>query len=278
MRWVLPRRNGLPRVVFFFVMVFFGMLIWNSIGRLRSPRPPLIGPPGKGFRLVPHTFPTRKRPVATVLPSTRYQVLPTEKIHNSPALTFSEDGEKFLLRGKPFRILSGELHYFRVVPQYWEDRLRRLKAAGLNTVSTYVAWNLHEPHPGEFDFERNTRTDLVQFIKTAHKVGLYVIFRPGPYICAEWEFGGLPGWLLRSNGNEIRTNGPWFMKAVKQYFAQIFEMVKTLQSGYGGPIIAVQLENEYGTFGNSRPYLEALRQAAEDGKICSSCGSHFSFS
>eukprot|EP00117_Sycon_ciliatum_P015468 scpid38551/ scgid2055/ Beta-galactosidase-1-like protein 2 len=189
------------------------------------------------------------------------------RVSSEPALTFSDDGEQFLLAGKPFRILSGELHYFRVVPEYWRDRLERLKAGGLNTVSTYVAWNLHEPHPERFDFTRDTRTDLVRFIRTAHELGLYVMLRPGPYICAEWEFGGLPGWLLRTNAGQLRTNGAWYMRAVKRYLAALYKQVYALQHSYGGPIIAVQLENEYGTFGNSRSYLEALKDAAVQGGI-----------
>ena len=202
-------------------------------------------------------------PAATVGPQPT--VRPARK-HEGPALTFSADGEQFLLRGKPLRILSGELHYFRVVPQYWEDRLRRLKAGGLNTVSTYVAWNMHEPHPGKFDFTPGTRANLAEFVRIAHRLGLYVIIRPGPYICAEWEFGGLPGWLLRSNGNQIRTSGKWFLESVDRYLAAVFKQTRYLQHGYGGPIIAVQIENEYGTFGDSRSYLEALKRAAENGE------------
>ena len=107
---------------------------------------------------------------------------------------FRIEGDGFLLDGRPFRILSGALHYFRIPPAYWEDRLRKLLAMGLNTVETYVAWNVHEPRPGEFDFDG--MADLVRFVETAQALGLYVIVRPGPFICAEWEFGGLPAWLL----------------------------------------------------------------------------------
>eukprot|EP00117_Sycon_ciliatum_P035524 scpid37376/ scgid1836/ Beta-galactosidase-1-like protein 2 len=210
-------------------------------------------------------------------------------VKGNSALTFSDSGSTFLLRGKPLRILSGEMHYFRVVPQYWQDRLLRLRAAGLNTVSTYVPWNLHEPRMGVFDFTENSLTDLAGFVRAAQKVGLFVILRPGPYICAEWEFGGLPAWLLRSHGEEIRTSGVHYLAAVRRYLRKVYAETSRLQMAHGGPIIAVQLENEYGTYGvgeafrrsaggvhqedksvtkgNDRVYLEALRTAAIDGGI-----------
>lgn len=102
--------------------------------------------------------------------------------------------EEFYLNGEPIKIISGAIHYFRVVPEYWRDRLEKLRLMGCNTVETYVAWNMHEPTEGIFNFEGGL--DLRKFIQTAHEVGLYVILRPAPYICAEWEFGGLPYWLL----------------------------------------------------------------------------------
>ena len=105
------------------------------------------------------------------------------------------DHKQFLLDGKPFRIISGALHYFRILPEYWEDRLTKLKACGFNTVETYTCWNLHERREGQFDF--SGMLDIERFIETAEKLDLNVIVRPGPYICAEWDFGGLPSWLLK---------------------------------------------------------------------------------
>src|SRR4051812_39932771 len=109
--------------------------------------------------------------------------------------TFMIEGKQFLLNGKPFRILSGAMHYFRIVPEYWLDRLVKLKACGFNTVEIYIPWNLHEPKEGEFNFDGIA--DVVRFVETADELGLFVIVRPSPYICAEWEFGGLPAWLLK---------------------------------------------------------------------------------
>ncbi len=116
--------------------------------------------------------------------------------------TFNYQGEQFLLDGQPIRIISGAIHYFRVVPEYWRDRLLKLKACGFNTVETYVAWNLHEPREGEFRFDG--LADIEQFIQIAADVGLLVIVRPSPYICAEWEFGGLPAWLLADSNMRLR--------------------------------------------------------------------------
>ncbi|XP_064402427.1 beta-galactosidase-1-like protein 2 [Halichondria panicea] len=160
------------------------------------------------------------------------------------AVHFDSTGRHFIVEGKEKLILSGAVHYFRVVPAYWEDRLLRLKAAGLNTVETYVPWNMHEPLPGQFDF--TGILDLGEYIRTAQQVGLHVIVRPGPYICAEWEMGGLPAWLLHYRDMQVRTTHREYMNAVEQYFRQLFEVLIPLQSAYGGPIIAFQLENEYG--------------------------------
>ena len=108
---------------------------------------------------------------------------------------FEIKNKEFYMDGKPIKIYSGAMHYFRTLPEYWEDRLTKLKLAGFNTVETYTCWNLHEPRPGEFHFDG--MLDIERFVKTAQKVGLYCIVRPGPYICAEWDFGGLPAWLLK---------------------------------------------------------------------------------
>lgn len=173
-----------------------------------------------------------------------------------PKLTIS--GEQFLYDGKPFRILSGAVHYFRVVPEYWEDRLKRLRACGLNTVETYVAWNLHEPHKGDFRFEG--ATDLAAFIRLAGSLGLKVIVRPGPYICAEWEFGGLPSWLLGEPGLELRCLNKPYLDRVDAYLDAVMAQLRPLLCTNGGPVIALQVENEYGSYGDDGAYLDWLRR------------------
>lgn len=164
----------------------------------------------------------------------------------------------FMLNDKPFKILSGAMHYFRVVPEYWKDRLLKLKACGLNTVETYVAWNVHEPARGEFNFKGIA--DIAEFVKTAQELGLYVIVRPGPFICAEWEFGGLPGWLLNEQGVKLRCLNKPYLDRVDIFFDALFNELKPLLCTNGGPIIAMQVENEYGSYGNDKKYLEYLKQ------------------
>src|SRR5690554_3683782 len=129
--------------------------------------------------------------------------------------------EDFYWNGKPIKIISGSIHYFRVVPEYWEDRLQKLKAMGCNTVETYVPWNFHEPKEGEFHFEG--QHDIKRFIEIANALDLFVIVRPSPYICAEWEFGGLPSWLLKDRNMKLRTAYPPFMEKVKSYFERLFK-------------------------------------------------------
>ncbi len=163
---------------------------------------------------------------------------------------------QFLLDGQPFRIISGAMHYFRVLPECWRDRLEKMRAFGLNTVETYVAWNLHEPRPGDFHFDG--RLDLVKFIETAAEVGLKVIIRPGPYICAEWDGGGLPSWLLKDPEMQVRCAYPPYLAAVDRFFDALLPRLAPLQSTRGGPIIAIQVENEYGSYGNDKAYLRHL--------------------
>ncbi|GAB2324632.1 beta-galactosidase [Alkalibacterium sp. m-11] len=164
--------------------------------------------------------------------------------------------DDFYWKGKPIKIISGAIHYFRVVPEYWEDRLKKLKAMGCNTVETYVPWNLHEPVEGKFNF--NGMADLAEFIKQAEELDLFVILRPSPYICAEWEFGGLPGWLLKDRNMRFRTSYKPFLEKVEAYFIRLFDEVKFLQSTENGPIIMMQVENEYGSYGNDKTYLKEL--------------------
>lgn len=156
-----------------------------------------------------------------------------------------KDGH-FWLNGKQFNIYSGELHYPRVPSQYWKHRLQMMKAMGLNTVTTYVFWNYHEESPGKWNF--SGEKDLQKFIKTAQEVGLYVIIRPGPYVCAEWEFGGYPWWLQKDKNLEIRTDNKVFLKECEKYINQLAKQIIPLQINNGGSVIMVQAENEFGSY------------------------------
>jgi beta-galactosidase GanA len=163
----------------------------------------------------------------------------------------------FLLDGRPFRIMAGEIHYQRIPREYWADRLLKVKAAGLNTVGTYVFWNALEPEPGQWDF--TGVNDLAAFIRTAGRLGLWVIVRPGPYACAEWDFGGLPAWLLRTPDIKVRCSDPRYLAACESYILKLGEVLRDLQIHRGGPVILVQVENEYGSYGNDREYMFALK-------------------
>jgi beta-galactosidase len=174
----------------------------------------------------------------------------------TPAFLFK--GQQFLLNGKPFQIMAGEIHFQRVPREYWADRLVKLRAAGLNTVCTYVFWNALEPEPGQWDF--SGPNDLAAFIRTAQRAGLWVVLRPGPYACAEWDFGGLPIWLLRTPDIKVRCSDPRYLAACEAYIQKIAGEVRDLQVQRGGPLLMVQIENEYGSYGNDREYLAALRR------------------
>lgn len=173
--------------------------------------------------------------------------------------------EDFYLDGEKFKIISGAIHYFRTVPEYWRDRLEKLKAMGANTVETYVPWNLHEPKRGTFNFEGIL--DIRRFILLAQELGLYVIVRPSPYICAEWEFGGLPAWLLKEDGMRLRACYGPYLDAVKEYYKVLFPLITPLQINYGGPIILMQVENEYGYYGEDTAYLETMKQIMLDNGV-----------
>ncbi|HWT74126.1 MAG TPA: beta-galactosidase family protein [Mobilitalea sp.] len=168
-----------------------------------------------------------------------------------------EINDDFNLDSKKIKIISGGIHYFRVVPEYWRDRLEKLKSMGCNTVETYVAWNIHEPVEGEFNF--SGMADVKKFIQLAQELGLWVIVRPSPFICAEWEFGGLPSWLLPKQNMRLRTNTNPFMECVSKYYKELFKILTPLQVNYGGPIIMMQIENEYGYYGDDLNYLCALK-------------------
>jgi beta-galactosidase len=172
---------------------------------------------------------------------------------------FANDGDHFALDGKPFKVLSGELHYARIPREYWHARLRMAKAMGLNTIATYVFWNVHEPQPGQYDF--TGQYDLAAFIRAAQEEGLYVILRSGPYACAEWDLGGLPAWLLADTktSQAIRSNDPAFMVPAERWITRLSREVLPLQIGRGGPILMTQIENEYGQFGDDHAYIAHLR-------------------
>src|SRR6201999_647739 len=149
--------------------------------------------------------------------------------------TFTIEGDHFALDGKPFKMLSGELHYARIPREYWHVRLKMAKAMGLNTIATYVFWNVHEPTPGHYDFTGNN--DLAAFVKAAQEEGLYVILRSGPYACAEWDLGGLPAWLLADpkSAAALRTNDSLFLEPAPRWINRLAQEVLPLQLGRGGP-------------------------------------------
>ena len=164
----------------------------------------------------------------------------------------------FLLDGRPFQIISGALHYFRIHPDSWADRIEKARLMGLNTIETYVPWNLHSPRPGVFD--TSGLLDLGRFLREVADAGLYAIVRPGPYICAELDNGGLPAWLFRDSSVGVRRYEPGFMSAVTQYLQDVLEIVRPLQIDQGGPVLLVQVENEYGAFGDDQTYLKAVAE------------------
>lgn len=168
------------------------------------------------------------------------------------------DGGRFLRGGREHRIVSAAIHYFRIHPELWRDRLERLRAMGCNTVECYIAWNFHQPTPGPGRF--NGWRDVAGFIRLAGELGFDVIARPGPYICAEWDFGGLPAWLLADENVRLRTTDPVYLAAVDQWFDQLIPVLAELQVTRGGPVVAVQVENEYGSFGADPDYLDHLRK------------------
>ncbi|WP_436867459.1 glycoside hydrolase family 35 protein [Mammaliicoccus sciuri] len=163
----------------------------------------------------------------------------------------------FLLDDKPIQILSGAIHYFRVPKDDWYHSLYNLKALGFNTVETYIPWNYHEPREEHFEF--SGEKDIQHFIQLAEELGLYVIIRPSPFICAEWEFGGLPSWLLNYKDMRIRSSDQRFIDKVDRYYAQLFKILKPLQIDHNGPIIMMQIENEYGSFGEDKSYLNMIK-------------------
>ena len=170
-----------------------------------------------------------------------------------PQHSFTIGKGSFLLDGKPFQIISGEMHFARIPREYWHDRLKMAKAMGLNTICTYVFWNYHETEKGKYNFTGNA--DVAEFVKAAQKEGLWVIIRPSPYACAEWEFGGYPWWLIKEKDLKVRSRDPKFLEMSHNYINAFAKELTPLQITKGGPIIMVQLENEYGSYDKDKEYL-----------------------
>ena len=171
--------------------------------------------------------------------------------------TFEAGKGTFLLNGKPFIVKAAEIHYPRIPRPYWEHRIKMCKALGMNTVCIYIFWNIHEQQEGVFNFTDNQ--DIAEFCRVAQRNGMYVIVRPGPYVCAEWEMGGLPWWLLKKKDIRLREQDPYFMERVKIFEEKVGEQLRPLTIANGGPIIMIQVENEYGSYGTDKPYVSEIR-------------------
>lgn len=176
-------------------------------------------------------------------------------------MKFTIEKNDYCLDGQPIKIYAGAIHYFRLLPQYWEERLMQLKALGFNTLETYIPWNLHQPTEDTYEF--TGMADVEAFIRLAGSLDLHVIVRPTPYICSEWEFGGLPWWLLKNKDIELRCMHPDFLQAVDTYFTELMPRLAALQITRGGPIIAMQVENEYGSYGDDQAYLRHMKDTME---------------
>jgi len=175
----------------------------------------------------------------------------------TPKGTFEVGDKTFLLNGEPFVVKAAELHYPRIPKEYWGHRIQAAKALGMNTICLYVFWNYHEPEEGKYDF--SGQKDIAAFCKLAQKHDMYVIVRPGPYVCAEWEMGGLPWWLLKKKDIKLREQDPYYMERTKLFMNEVGKQLADLQISKGGNIIMVQVENEYGAFGTDKPYIAEIR-------------------
>ncbi|MBO4663567.1 MAG: beta-galactosidase [Bacteroidaceae bacterium] len=171
--------------------------------------------------------------------------------------TFEAGKGAFMLNGEPFVVKAAEIHYPRIPQQYWEHRIKMCKALGMNTICIYIFWNIHEQKEGVFDWSGNN--NVAEFCRLAQKNGMYVIVRPGPYVCAEWEMGGLPWWLLKKKDIKLREQDPYFMERVKIFEKEVGKQLAGLTIQNGGPIIMVQVENEYGSYGKNKPYVSEIR-------------------
>jgi beta-galactosidase len=201
---------------------------------------------------------TKRNTFYSALAFLLWLAIPATKLQAQVAKhTFTFSDNAFLLDGKPFQIISGEMHYTRVPREAWRQRMKMAKAMGLNTIGTYVFWNDNEPQKGHYDFTGNN--DIAEFVKIAKEEGLWVILRPSPYVCAEWEFGGYPYWLEKEEGLQVRSKEPKYLEAYHKYIMQVGKQLAPLQVNHGGNILMVQIENEYGSYGADKEYL-ALNQ------------------
>jgi len=180
--------------------------------------------------------------------------------------SFTLSKTEFLLDGKPFQIISGEIHPARVPVEYWKHRIQMAKAMGCNTIAAYIFWNYHEVEQGVFDFQTGNH-NIAKFIKLVQEEGMYLILRPGPYVCAEWDFGGLPAYLLAIPDIKVRCMDPRYTEAAGRYIKALANELKDLQVTKGGPILMVQIENEYGSYGNDREYMKWLPEVWKNNGI-----------
>ena len=201
-----------------------------------------------------------KRPFLLLFAIAVLQVLSANVVAQAPAHSFEIVGDHFELDHKPFQVIAGEIHYARIPRQYWRQRMEMAKAMGLNTIATYVFWNVHEPRPGVYNFSGDA--DLAAFLALAQEEHLYVLLRAGPYSCAEWEFGGFPAWLLKDPqmSKALRANDPAFLVPAERWMKRLGQEVGKYQIGYGGPVIATQIENEYGNFSNDPTYMARMKE------------------
>ena len=190
--------------------------------------------------------------LATMLATASAPIQAAEATHD-----FVVGKGSFMLDGKPFVVKAAEVHYPRIPRPYWEHRIKMCKALGMNTLCLYVFWNIHEQREGEYDF--TGQNDVAEFCRLAQKNGMYVIVRPGPYVCAEWEMGGLPWWLLKKKDIKLRERDPYFMERVRLFEKEVGKQLGSLTIENGGPIIMVQVENEYGSYGIDKPYVSEIR-------------------
>ena len=197
--------------------------------------------------------------LAVVLLVSAVAAMTSAQARQSPRHSFALGTDDFLLDGKPLQVVGCEIHPARIPAEYWTHRIRMAKAMGCNTIAAYLFWNYHETAEGVFDFASGNR-DVARFVKAVQAEGLWVLLRPGPYVCAEWDFGGIPTYLLRSPDLKIRSMHPQYMQAAERYIQRLAAVVRPLQVTSGGPILMVQIENEYGSYGNDRSYLARLKQ------------------
>lgn len=196
---------------------------------------------------------------------------PENKERNASVLqksthSFSMDSANFLLDGKPYQIISGEIHYSRIPKEYWRHRIKMVKAMGCNTIATYIFWNYHEIEEGKFDFISENR-DLTRFIEIVKEEGMWLLFRPGPYSCGEWDLGGIPPYLLSIPDIKLRCLDSRYMQAVEKYIKILSEKIRPYLITNGGPILLLQIENEYGSFGNDREYMKRLKELWQENGV-----------